>query len=292
MGRTMKKSIHVEVVRSGLFMDTNLTYAQVPGWSEFSTKDLKLSVIFHYGQEKLLPAIVWICGGSWCHVDHNIHLPNLVDLARQGYVIVSVNYRNSNEVKFPGQLEDIKAAIRYIRANACKYQIDVNHIGVMGESAGGHLAGLAGTTSGSSEFDLGANTEHSSDVQAACCWYMPADLHLTEEESHYRSEFEGGSSAVTQLLGKNAKDYPELANRANPMNYVTDHTPPFLLLHGENDGLVTMRQSELMYDALVQKGVPAELYIVEQAGHADLKFFQPDIMNLVIGFFNRILKNS
>ena len=127
----MKKVINVAVERDGLWLDSDIVYAQVPGWLGNATRNLRLSVIRHFatGDDTKLPAIFWFAGGGWMDTDHNIHLPNLVDFARAGYLVVGVEYRDSNKVNFPGQLEDAKAAIRYMRANAAKFQADPDQIG-------------------------------------------------------------------------------------------------------------------------------------------------------------------
>ena len=104
----MKKVINVAVERDGLWLDSDIVYAQVPGWLGNATRNLRLSVIRHFatGDDTKFPVIFWFAGGGWMDTDHNIHLPNLVDFARAGYLVVGVEYRDSNKVNFPGQLED------------------------------------------------------------------------------------------------------------------------------------------------------------------------------------------
>lgn len=286
----MKELITVDVTRAGLWMDSNVTFAQVDDWYGHVTRDLKLDVIypFEHQQEKW-PCIVWICGGGWMQMNRHAHMPNLMELARERFVIVSVDYRDSNHATFPAQLEDVKSAIRYIKAHADRYQIDPERIGVMGESAGGHLAGLVGVTSHTDEFDVGNDLDYDSSVKAVCPWYMPADF------SKMMRTGDGISSGMlpeSRLLGVDVAMRPEVVERANPVSYVTKEAPPFLLIHGTDDRVVPYHQSELMYDALTKAGVSVELIGIEGGDHADIYFFQPQVMTRIVEFFNTHLKEE
>ncbi len=284
----MKELMTVDVTRAGLWMDANVTFAQVDNWYGHVTRDLKMDIIYPFEhQQESWPCIVWICGGGWMQLDRHAHIPNLMELARERFVLVSVDYRDSNYATFPAQLEDVKSAIRYIKAHAKRYQIDPERIGVMGESAGGHLAGMVGVTSHTDEFDVGNYLEFDSSVKAVCPWYMPADF-----SQMMRTE-EGISTGMlpeSRLLGVDVSMRPEIVERANPISYVTQEAPPFLLIHGTDDRVVPYYQSELMYDALTKVGVEAELIGIEGGDHADIYFFQPQVMSRIIDFFNTHLK--
>lgn len=133
----MKRIIHVEPVAPQYSVITNITFAQTDAWFGHTTQDLRMDLIYPEDTAHDYPCIVWICGGAWQSIDKSAHLVYLSKLARAGFVVASVQYRTSNEAKFPAQLCDVKAAIRYLRAHAARYHIDEAHIGVMGESAGG-----------------------------------------------------------------------------------------------------------------------------------------------------------
>lgn len=283
----MKKTIKVNVTRSGMWLDGDVTYGQVGHWFNHVSRDLKMDVMYpSEPQEKPYPCIVWICGGGWQQMDYHAHLPNLVDLVREGYVVASVAYRDSNYATFPGPLEDVKKAIRYLKAHKDRYAIDEDKFGVMGESAGGHLAGFVGVTGDNKEFDTGEYLDYSSAVQACCPWYMP---------SYFKSmlRVEEGNTALlpeSRLIGADAATADALVAKASPLTYVTESAPPFLLLHGTNDTLVPHNQSELMYDALEEKGVPVDLISIIDANHADQHFYQEAIMHLIVDFFGQHLK--
>jgi acetyl esterase/lipase len=229
---------------------------------------------------KTPPALlVWIHGGGWrsgtkdrCPLAHQ---------AARGYAVASVEYRLSPVAPFPAQIEDCKAAIRFLRANAAKYNFDPRRIGVAGSSAGGHLSALLGTSGGVKDLegDLG-HADQSSRVQAVCDFCGPVDLlKLAEHAERLRAAATGtqpreGSGpgtnaqlAVTGLLGGPAAEKKDLAVKANPATYASADDPPFLIIHGENDRLVPLEQSQILHDALKAKGVDVQLIAVPNAGH-------------------------
>ena len=281
----MIKNINVELERPGLWMDGNVTYAQVDNWFGHTTQDLKLDIIYpHENLDKTWPCIVHICGGAWIQMDWHAHVPNYVEMVRAGFVVASVQYRLSNDVSFPGPLEDVKAAIRYLRKNAARYNIDPEKFGVTGESAGGHLAGMVAVTGNLRDFDKGENLEFSSAVQAACPWYMVSDLSAFPEIEN------PGLSPEARLIGDIPRNNPGLRDAASPITYVTSDCPPCLLLHGTADPIVPHDQSVRFHDALEKAGVPVTLYSVEGAKHADKHFFQKPVEKLMIDFFTEYLK--
>lgn len=284
----MKKTIDVQQVRDGLWLDSDITYTQVPGWLGKTTRDLKLSVIRHFQNDdgKRYPVIFWFAGGGWMDIDHNVHLPNLVDFARQGYIVVSAEYRDSNKVQFPGQLEDAKAAVRYMRANADRFQADPDRFVAMGESAGGHLASMLGVTNGIKKFDKGNNLDYSSAVQAAVPFYGVVDP-LSSKKGSASNDFD---FVYRNLLGAEPEEAPELDAAANPLTYIDSKTVPFLILHGTDDAVVPVKDSEKLYNALVAKNIPADLYEIKGANHMDAKFLQPQVFDIIDKFLQEHLK--
>ncbi|GAF36789.1 alpha/beta hydrolase [Lentilactobacillus farraginis] len=284
----MKKTLHISNERPGLWQDTNVTYAQVPGWLGHTTLDLQLTVLRQFeDQSRPLPVIFWFGGGGWMTVDHNVHLPNLVDFVRAGFVVVSVQYRNSNQAVWPAQLEDAKAAIRYIKARADDYQIDPKSVVVMGESAGGHLASMVAVTNGQKQFDVGDHLDQSSAVQAAIPWYGVVNP-LSAKQNSETSDFD---FVYRNLLGGEPEDHPELVSQADPHTFISDATVPFLLLHGTADEVVPVADSRSLYDDLIRHGVDADLYELTGAHHMDEAFMQPEIVKIIVAFLNKHLNN-
>jgi acetyl esterase/lipase len=233
-----------------------------------------------------LPLIVWIHGGGWWLGDKS-ECP-LIDLTRGGFAIAGVGYRLSQHAPFPAQIEDCKGAIRWLRAHAAEYRIDPEKIGVWGASAGGHLAALVGTSGGTMEFDVGGNVGVSSRVQAVCDWCGPTDF------SHF---FDGQPADAnsdlhdmfTSLLAGTIEQRGGLVQRANPIAFISSDDPPFLIMHGNLDGIVPISQSQLLADALGSAGVPVEFTVVPGAGHA---FSSAALTAKVVAFFKRTLHVS
>ena len=242
--------------RSGVTKIANVIYAKV------GERALPLDI--YLPSEPASPArpvIIWIHGGGWKSGSKNEGVP--VGFATHGgYAVVSVEYRLSEEALFPAQIFDCKAAVRWVRANASKYGFDPARIGVIGASAGGHLAALLGTSSGVKELEGDeGNAEVSSKVQAVCDVSGPTDLTALDAAR------EGRSSSVTLLLGGSPQEKPELARLANPINFVSKNDPPFYIVHGGKDPLVPVEQSRLLETALKKAGVSATLDFIEDAGH-------------------------
>ena len=139
----MRRRIQVEAEKPQFCVTTGITFAQADAWFGNTVQDLKLDLIYPRDNTRKYPCVVWICGGAWIQMDRSAHLAYLSVLAQQGFVVASVEYRTSNEAKFPAPLQDVKAGIRYLRAHADRFNIDPDRIGVMGESAGGYLTCMA-----------------------------------------------------------------------------------------------------------------------------------------------------
>lgn len=281
----MKKTIQVELKQEALTLMTNVTFARVPSWYGFTTEDLKMDIIVpkHRQDHKLLPAVLWFCGGAFCVVDKSVWMPQMMELARRGYVVASAEYRTSNAVSFPEPLKDVKAAIRFLRKNAAEFCIDPNRIAVMGESAGGTMACLAGVTGDLPQFENGINGGVSSKVQAVVDFYGLTDLRFMPEHN----EDENVSDwAMTAFLGQYT---PENAAAASAITYITQDAPPVLILHGANDITVPIAGSESYYAALTSAGVYTDFYTIDGAIHGDDLFYQKEIMDLIDAFLRKVM---
>jgi acetyl esterase/lipase len=231
------------------------------------------------------PVIVWIHGGGWLSGSRKDGIPSLLPFARQGFLCASIDYRLSQEALFPAQIEDCKCAIRFLRANAQKFNLDPNHIGVWGSSAGGHLAALVGTSGDRPELEgKGGWQSVSSRVHAVCDWFGPTDFL---KMSGFPSEIDHNSPKApdSRLLGGPIWTKQKEAEQANPISYITKNTPPFLIMHADNDPLVPFNQSQLLFDALRKAGVEASLVVVPGGGHGGPKFNSPAILEEVRRFF-------
>jgi acetyl esterase/lipase len=201
------------------------------------------------------PALAYVHGGSWMHGDKAEAIMFADRMMSHGYLVVSINYRLYPEGKFPNMIEDVKCAIRFLRAHAGQYNLDPNRIAAIGPSAGGHLVSLLGTTDQSAGWDVGEYLDQSSRVQAVVAMAPVTDLTRS---------FPNANIEAMRNVGFGEHNIVP----ASPITHVTPDDPPFLLIHGERDELVPYDQSQLMYDRLVQSNVPAELMIVQRAGHS------------------------
>lgn len=234
------------------------------------------------GSSSLLPLVVWVCGGGWHTLIQQYGESMATGLADYGLAVASIEYRVSSEATFPAQIQDCKAAVRWLRAHADAYGLDVAHVGAMGDSAGGHLVELLGTTAGLPDFEQdGVYPEQSSAVQAVCSVYGPSDL----------ADLSTAGDAVANLLGASPAEHPELAAWGSPIHYVGPQTAPHLLLHGDADTLVPVRHSLCFAEALRKHGVEVGLHIIQGAGHGDDAFWASDeVEQLVADFFLAHLK--
>lgn len=233
------------------------------------------------------PALVAVHGGGWSagnKREFDIGAPYFVNL---GFVFVSIDYRLDQVAPYPAQIEDCKCAVRFLKANAAKYHIDPNRIGVWGASAGGHLVALLGTTAGIKRLEgSGGWQDQSSSVAAVLDWFGPTDLRASSDPTYNVSE---GRKMIEQLLGGSPVDKPELASDASPVAFVKPGDPPFLIMHGSADPLVPVSQSQELYDALKAAGDQATLKIVQGAAHGGPQFFSPDNVLLMDSFLRTTL---
>jgi acetyl esterase/lipase len=238
---------------------------------------------------KNLPLIIRIHGGAWLAGSKESEGPE--DFVSNGYAVASINYRLSQHAIFPAQIQDCKAAVRYLRANAQKYNLDPNCFAVWGASAGGHLSAMLGTTGDVNEFDVGENLSVSSRVQAVADYFGPTDFLQMDAHRLPNSMIHNmANSPEALLVGGPVRDNPEKAAKANPITYVTKDDAPFLIIHGDKDPLVPHHQSELLEAALKKAGVPVLFYTVKGAGHGGFK--DPNVPKLTREFFEKHLKTK
>ena len=233
-----------------------------------------------------LPAIVYIHGGGWLAGSRSSGEASAKHFTGRGYIFCSVDYRFSSEAIYPAQIEDCKCAIRYLRANAAQYHIDPAHIGAWGDSAGGHLVSLLGTTAHVAKLEgAGPWQNESSAVQAVLDWYGPTDFDPKFFKEYTNAD---GRRMMQQLLG--SLDDTQLAADASPVTFVARGDPPFLIEQGDKDPLVPVSQSRALYDALKAVDDDVALKIIPGAGHGGGEFFTADNITMIDAFFDRVLK--
>jgi acetyl esterase/lipase len=219
-------------------------------------------------------------------------------LLAAGYAVVSPNYRLSGEATFPAPIQDAKATVRWARANAEQYKLDPERIAAFGQSAGGNLAALLGTSCGVAELEgaeLG-NADQSSCVQAVVDWFGPIDFLTMDEQfagTSCPANHDAADSPESRLLGGPVQSLPDAAKAANPITYVSPEAPPFFIQHGTADCNVPPQQSQQLYDALapVVGENNVSLTFIEGAGHGGPQFTEAANLQKMLDFLDEHLKS-
>lgn len=228
------------------------------------------------------PLLVWIHGGAYMGGDKAENHAIWGDLMRRGYAVATINYRLSGDAKWPAQIADCKAAIRYLRAHAGEYRIASDRIAVWGSSAGGHLAALVGVSGEVKEFDIGEHLDQSSAVSCAVDLFGPADFETMPQ-------FSSPDSPEARLWGRPTSEALEMARSASPLSYLSRSTPPILILHGDADGVVSLEQSRQFHAAMRKAGAPGELVILPGVGHSHVDVWMRK-RGEILGFFEQHLR--
>ncbi|MCC6698518.1 MAG: alpha/beta hydrolase [Candidatus Hydrogenedentes bacterium] len=235
------------------------------------------------------PLIILVHGGAFRAGSKENMRP--APFLRHGYAVASINYRLSGDALWPAQIEDCKAAVRWLRAHAKEYGYDPERIGAHGTSAGGHLVAMLGSTSADMKFDVGENLDVSSRVQAVADFFGPTDfLQMDAHRIPTGQVHDGPDSPESLLIGGSIQENKEKSTSANPIAYVSKESPPFLIVHGDMDPLVPWHQSQLLFDALAGTGVPVTFYTVGGGGHGG--FRDPHVEALMLEFFAKHLKRG
>ena len=255
-------------------------------FAEINGRQLLADLYVPKGKNDPLPVIIWLHGGGWRFGDRKLGPDFTQFYASKGYAMVSIDYRLSDEEIFPAQIHDVKTAVRWVKTIAGEYGLDRNKIALWGSSAGGHLAALAATTE-SNQF-IGENPLYSamtSDVQAVAIGYGPMDFLQIDEQRELDGIIEEDPESVqipkdkktsdpdsfeSLFLGAPLLTCPERVKEANPLTYVKEGLPPFLIMHGLSDVAVPAQQSKLFYQELADKENHVSLYLIKGLGHGFL----------------------
>jgi acetyl esterase/lipase len=280
----------------------NVEYA-APKLRDGKSTSLKMDLLIP-GSGRKRTVVVYVPGGGFVVAAKESALNLRTYVAEAGFAVASVQYRTTRDgANYRDGVEDVKAAIRYLRANADKYGIDPKTVAVWGESAGGYLAAMVGVTNHNSTFEAGANLDQSSDVQGVIDDFgatdiskIAADFDAVTQHAIYTNE--GLVGYIGKASGANTLDSGIATAAANPLKYIQANAPPFLIFHGNRDRLVSPSQTLILHDALRAAGVRSNRYVLDGAGHGDLTFMGDTqsglvwstnkVMNLVVDFLNRL----
>lgn len=290
------QTLKVDITDTRIDVISDIIYSQIT--SGRSNRQLKMTLLIPQ-TEGPKPAIVYYPGGGFTTAVHDKYIQMRMALAKAGFVVAAVEYRTVPD-KYPALINDAKSAVRYLRAHAKQFNIDPNRIGVIGDSAGGYVSQMMGTTNGEDEFNVGEYTDYSSDVQAAVTIYGISNLMNIGEGYPEAIQKVHESPVVTEALlihgpafaefaCKSILSDPEKAMNASPLGHVKANMPPFLIMHGSADKLVSPVQSEQLYKALIEKGNKVDYVVVEGAGHGDIYWYLPTVINKVVEWFKENL---
>jgi acetyl esterase/lipase len=276
------------------------TFASVaPSFTDLAYADQseaqKLDLYIPTAGDGPFPVVVMVHGGGFMFGDKadGAGLTGVDQLLEAGYAVASINYRLSGEAIWPAQINDAKAAVRFLRANAAQYNLDPEHVGAWGASAGGNLVAMLGTTCDVTELegaDLG-NADQSSCVQAVVDWFGPIDFLAMDAQftgTACPATHDAADSPESMLVGAPIQTVPEIVATTNPMNYIDATDAPFLIQHGSADCNIPPVQGKDLADAL---GADKATYtLIDGAGHGGSQFETPENLQVVLDFLNQHLK--
>ncbi len=249
------------------------------------------------------PLVINIHGGAFrMGSKEMLDVPIAKTLLKEGIAVASINYRLSGEAIFPAAVLDAKAAVRFLRANAEKWNLNPDAFAAFGQSAGGNLASLLGTSGGIAEFDDPAlgNPTTSSRVQAVVDWFGPTDFSQMDAQAKSQgcpqsaASHNQADSPESRYLGAPVPSVPNLVAKANPITYITSDDPPFLIQKGDQDCMVPVGQSKLLFEALKSANLKVEFDLLTGAGHGDMgaptpKFLSNANIQRVVSFLKSSL---
>jgi len=280
---SLKEKIQKQAQVHGVDMHFDVPYAGTENHKQM----LDLYLPKNRASADPLPVVVFIHGGAWARGDRRYSSGDVFSLVKSGkYAGVKVSYRLSDEAKWPAQIHDCKAAIRWIRANAEKYGLDPEKIGVWGTSAGGHLVSLLGTSSDVPELEgnLGSYVDVSSRVACVVPCYAPQDFTIPMMFRDGEPVLE--DKALVDLMGAPLADIREKLIAASPITYVTPDDPPFLIIHGTEDQRVDFVHAQKIHAALQEAGVSSILIPIEGGRHGAK---HPELPGIIRNFFDKVL---
>jgi len=269
------------------FQKGTILHSNVPYNNDTLPKHL-LDIYLPANANGKIPLVIFIHGGGWLsndkYADIGYMKKTVEEIVASGFAMASIDYRFSTQAVFPAQMLDCNRAISFLYDNADKYGFDKNRFAVMGFSAGGHLASLVGLSKNNNIINFFMpGTSKSFNFKAVVDFYGPAELILFPG-------FNDSKSPEALLIGAAPLDRPDLAKAASPVTYVDKNDPPFLIIHGEKDELVSPNQSRLLSSWLTVSGVQNEVIIVKDAPHFGVMFDADDVRNKVISFLRQQLK--
>ncbi len=289
------------VIYADMSRQHDVTYLHDITFAHRATGDLTLQLLLPSRTKKneVFPLVIDVPGSGWSGADGHRHVPLLVSLAQAGYAVACISYRGTfrDNVRFPAAVQDLKEAIRFMRANAEKYSIDPDRIALFGDSSGGHTVILGALTENDPRFNIGEHLDVDACVRACVAFYAPNDfVHLVSDRLEERKKLRPGEGEFP-FEGREiyADDFliepHEKLVEASAFTYIEGckKLPPFIFLQGDDDPIIPMRQGLRFCEAIRDYGGRAEFYKIAGGGHGR-GCFSPQTMELVEHFLNTYMK--
>lgn len=291
-----EETMKVEITNNQTDVIGEVIYSQITGMR--SNRALRMSLLIPRTADKK-PAVVYFPGGGFTEAVHDKFIEMRMALARAGFIVAAVEYRVVPD-RFPALLNDAKSAVRYLRAHADQFGLDKDRIGVLGDSAGGYLSQMTAVTGDERKYDVGEYLDESSEVQACATIYGISNLLNIGEGFDPEIVRVHDTPAVTEALlvhgpafgtfpGATITSDKDKALEASSISHLDKKLPPFLIMHGTADKLVSPVQSEQLYQELKKRGAAVDYVKIEGAGHGDITWFQEPVLNRVVSFFKETL---
>ncbi|MDO4627204.1 MAG: alpha/beta hydrolase [Pasteurellaceae bacterium] len=288
--------LKVEKTQTRIDPISDIIYSQING--PMGHRNLKMSLLVP-NSKQLKPAIVYLPGGGFMGANHDKYIQMRMALANADFVVASIEYRVVPDM-FPAPVVDAKAAVRYLRAHAAEFGIDPTRIAVLGDSAGGWLSQMVALSDNEKAWEQGDFLDQSSAVQAAVSIYgfwdlqnigegFPDDIQKVHQSPAVTEALLVNGPAFNTFAGASITSDPQKALNASPKGHIKGKKPPFLIIHGSSDTLVSPLQSKHLYDTLKAEGNQADYVLIEGAGHGTQEFYQPVVINKVVDWFKQHL---
>lgn len=291
-----QETMKVEIKNGMLKAVNGVVYKSI--YTGKASRQLTMNILEPDNNE-LKPVVVFYPGGGFMTANNDRFVEMRTALAKAGFVVVCAEYRTLPDM-YPALVEDAKQAVRYVKAHAAELGADSTRVGVLGNSAGGYVAQMMGTTNGESMYDVGDFLNVSSDVKAVCTIFGISNLlNIGEGYNEDILKVHASPSSTESLLiygpsfagsiGKSILSDSVKALKASPIGHIKENIPPFLIMHGSADKLVSPKQSEHLYNALIAKQNKVDYVIVDGAGHGDLYWYQQPVIDKVVNWFKKNL---
>jgi acetyl esterase/lipase len=281
------KTIKADITPRFCTLDLNVEYAVKDG------HHLKLQILQPVLQgendQRKFPLVIYIQGSAWFQQALGMTLPQLLTVAKRGYVVAIVEYRPSPVAPFPAQIKDTKTAIRFMVKNATKYNADPGKLIVWGDSSGGHTTAMVNVTMDNQEYDDESVSEDPLDVKVFVDYYGPTEISRMNEQPSTQHHLIPDSPEGSLIGGVRVDEHPELVKPTVPMNHIhrDKKLRPMIILHGTKDRLVPFQQSVLLYEALRDAGQSVEFHRLQGADHAGPPFWTKEVLDIVEDFIKK-----